>query len=110
MLPIAFCDLPHEQRMAFRAAIEAAGGQVAGYYGRYVQVALPNPSGPFFTAMDAAGLTLENRSLHFFPLGTDSPPTSLRHDGRFPGSRGFWLYGNFTPAINPPLPTGGADE
>jgi hypothetical protein len=97
-----FCDLPRERRMALRAAIEAAGGRVAGYHGPAVQVAIPNPSGPFFTAMGVAGLDLDERSLHYFPLGSDAPPAALRHDGRYPGSTGFWLYGNFRPA--PPLP------
>ena len=86
-----FCDLPHGRRMAFRAAVDAAGGHVAGYYGPYVQVAIPSPAGPFFAAMEAAGLELDEHSLHFFPLGTDAPPAALRHHG------GYWLYGNFSP-------------
>jgi hypothetical protein len=93
----AFHELPHERRLAYRAAIEAAGGQVAGYHGPAVQVAIPCPSGPFYAAMEAAGLALDERSLHHFPLGTDDPPATLRHDGRYPGSAGFWLYGNFVP-------------
>jgi hypothetical protein len=105
MTAIAFCDLPDDQRMALRAAMMAAGGHIAEYYGPAVSVAIPNPSGPFYTAMDEAGLVLDERSLQYFPLGTDSPPDSLRHDGRFPGSAGFWLYGNFTPQ-----PAGGDDE
>src|SRR5579885_299193 len=98
-----FCDLPDERRMALRAAIEAAGGQVAGYLGPCVQVAIPNPPGPFYAAMGEAGLELDGRSLHYFPLGTDAPPRHLRHDGHYPGSAGFWLYGNFRPV--PPSPT-----
>jgi hypothetical protein len=47
--------------------------------------------------MEAAGLELDERSLHYFPLGTDAPPASLRHDGRYPGIAGFWLYGCFVP-------------
>jgi len=87
--------------MALRDVIEKAGGYIAGYVGRYVHVAIPNPSGPFFTTIEKAGLVLAQRSLHYFPLGTDAPPDSLRHDGRFPGSAGFWLYGNFAPADEP---------
>jgi hypothetical protein len=110
MTPTPFHELPHDRRMALRDAIEAAGGTVAGYYGPAVQVAIPNPPGPFYQAMEAAGLELVRRSLHYFPLGTGAPPHHLRHDGRFPGSAGFWLYGNFTVAANPPLPFGGNDE
>ena len=41
--------------------------------------------------MERAGLALEEKSLHFFPLGSDAPPERLRHHG------GYWLYANFTP-------------
>jgi hypothetical protein len=105
MTPIAFADLPHDRRMALRAAIEAAGGHIATYIGPYVQVAVPDPPGPFYEAAEAAGLELVRRSAHYFPLGSDSPPAHLRHDGRFPGSKGFWLYANFLPR-----PEGGDDE
>ena len=88
---LAFCDLPDSIRLPLRDAIEDAGGYVAGYYGPYVQVAIPYPSGPFLQAMEAAGLELEEHSLHFFPLGSDSPPQHLRHYG------GYWLYANFSP-------------
>jgi hypothetical protein len=88
---LAFCDLPDAIRFRLRDAIEEAGGYVAGYYGPYVQVAIPRPSGPFFRAMEEAGLELDEHSLHFFPLGTDQPPDHLRHQ------RGYWLYGNFSP-------------
>jgi hypothetical protein len=86
-----FCDLPDRIRMAYREAIDNAGGYVAGYYGPYVQVAIPHPAGPFFQAMEEAGLELDEHSLHFFPLGTDRPPAHLRHRA------GYWLYGNFSP-------------
>ena len=89
MMP--FYDLPDRIRRAARDAIDAAGGSVAGYRGPYVQVAIPNPSGPFFGAMETAGLELDERSLHYFPLGTDASPVALRHHG------GYWLFGNFSP-------------
>jgi hypothetical protein len=94
---LAFCDLPDPIRFRLRDAITDAGGEVAGYYGPYVQVAIPRPAGPFFQAMEDAGLELDEHSLSYFPLGTDKPPESLRHDGRYPQCRGFWLYGNFSP-------------
>jgi hypothetical protein len=85
-----FHELPNRTRMAARYAIDAAGGSVAGYRGPYVQAAIPDPSGPFFEAMESAGLELDERSLHYFPLGTDAPPAALRHHG------GYWLFGNFS--------------
>ena len=88
---LSFCDLPDRIRLAARDAIDAAGGHVAGYCGPSVQVAIPRPAGPFFLAMEKAGLALDENSLHYFPLGTDQPEESLRHHG------GYWLYGNFTP-------------
>jgi hypothetical protein len=86
-----FHDLPDRVRMAARDAIDAAGGYVAGYCGPYVQVAIPNPSGPFFQAMEAAGLELDEHSLYLFPLGSAQPPEQLRH------RRGYWVFGNFSP-------------
>ena len=86
-----FHELPGRARTAARDAIDAAGGSVAGYRGPYVQVAIPDPPGPFFEAMESAGLVLDERSLHYFPLGTDAPLPALRHHG------GYWLFGNFSP-------------
>ena len=85
-----FHELPDRTRRDARDAIDAAGGLVAGYRGPYVQAAIPNPSGPFFDAMEAAGLELDERSLHYFPLGTDAPPQSLWHHG------GYRLFDNFS--------------
>ena len=97
--PVLFCDLPDQQRLGYRDAITAAGGEVAAYVGECVQVAIPRPSGPFYAAMQAAGLECVPGSLHYFPLGSDKPADVLRHDGRYHGSRGFWLYGNFRPRV-----------
>ncbi len=88
---LCFCYLPDRIRRAARDAITGAGGFVAGYCGPYVQVAIPSPAGPFFRAMEDAGLELDQHSLHYFPLGTDRPEGHLRHHG------GYWLYGNFAP-------------
>jgi hypothetical protein len=88
---LPFCDLPEPIRLRLCDAILNAGGDVAGYCGPYVQDAIPRPAGPFFQAMEDAGLELEERSLNYFPLGSDSPPQSLRHH------KGYWLYGNFSP-------------
>ncbi|HEV3256593.1 MAG TPA: hypothetical protein VG013_06930 [Gemmataceae bacterium] len=87
---LPFCDLPDRIRLAAREAIDQAGGYVAGYCGPYVQVAIPSPAGPFFLAMEAGGLELDEHSLHYFPLGSDQPPDQLRHH------RGYWLFGNLS--------------
>lgn len=91
----AFHDLPDATRMGFRDAITDAGGEVEGYDGECVVAALPNAHG-FLSAVGARGLELVG-DLWLFPLGTDSPPAILRHDGRYPGSKGFWLFGRFRP-------------
>jgi hypothetical protein len=94
-----FCDLPDAIRLAYRDAVTDAGGIVCGYDRTNMQVALPNPSGAFYEAMQKAGLLLVAGSLHYFPLGSDKPPDNLRHDGNYPGSRGFWCYARFAPPI-----------
>jgi hypothetical protein len=89
---LCFHDLPDRIRLAARDAIDKAGGHVAGYCGLYVQVAIPRPAGPFFEAMESAGLELDENSLHFFPLGSDTPSDHLRHHAA------YWLYGNISPS------------
>lgn len=91
-----FCDLPDAVRMEFRRRIEAAGGEVQGYNGECVTVAVPNPPRPFRDDMEHAGL-VEAGGSWYFPLGSDNPPDSLRHDGRYPGSKGFWLIMTLRP-------------
>lgn len=87
----SFADLPNDERMRLRAIIEQAGGEIAGYYNGYVQIAIPKPSAPFYAAIEPYFEMVTN-SLHYFPLGSDKPADHLRHDGRYPGSRGFWLF------------------
>ena len=97
-MTMLFCDLPHDTRFAFRNAIESSGGEVEDYQGAGVQVALPNPSGPFFLAMEEAGLDFVTSSLFFFPLGSDAPPEHLRHAmAKYGPNRSFWLYARFVP-------------
>lgn len=97
-----FHALPHGQRMAYRKAIEDAGGEVVSYQGECVLVAVPRAAGgqsadDFPDALERAGLLYVRGSAYLFPLGSDNPPDRLRHDGDYPGSRGFWLYGLFRP-------------
>jgi hypothetical protein len=86
-------------RLAARNAIDEAGGYVAGYRGPYVQVAIPHPAGPFFLAMEGAGLELDEHSLHFFPLGTDQPAEHLRHQRGAPDSPASVFAHSLLPAF-----------
>lgn len=88
-------DMVDSDRMVLRADIESAGGQIDGYDVDSFQVALPNPTAPFFAAIDRhPRLQIVPASIHHFPTGSDCNwmPENLKHDGRYPGSRGFWLY------------------
>lgn len=89
---IPFCDLPHDLRFQLRDTIEAAGGDIAGYCGNAVQVAMPRDVATFKDWMRLAGFRIDQSSDHFFPLGSDSAPESLRHDGSYPGCRGYWRF------------------
>jgi hypothetical protein len=95
-----FSEMDGDERMALRAVIESAGGHVAGYQGPGVQVAIPAPRGPltvtwFIQTLRDVGLNLCGPSLHYFPLGSDNPEATLRHDGPYPGCQGYWLLGRF---------------
>lgn len=94
-----FCDLPDDTRMAFRNAVEDAGGTVECYDRDAILVAIPRPAGPFYRAMNEAGLELVGDSLWYMPLGSEVSftPDHLRHDGRYPGSRGYSLNARFRP-------------
>lgn len=89
---VAFCDLPHDLRFELRDTIESAGGDVAGYSGNAVQVAMPRNVAQFKEWMRRAGFFVVQASDHCFPLGSDLAPDSLRHDGNYPGSRGYWRF------------------
>ena len=94
----SFADLPHVRRLQLRSVIHDAGGCVEGYDGPYVLVAIPRPSSPFFSAMEAAGLALDEPSLHLFPLGSDAPAEHLRHPcSKYGPGLSFWLFGRFSP-------------
>jgi hypothetical protein len=104
--PRSFTDLSDDARMAFRRAMHGIGGEISAYSERAVIVAVPRVDG--FTssgvrACDALaayhGLSpLDPDTYWFFPLGSDSPADTLRHDGRYRGSLGFWLYRSYVPA------------
>lgn len=90
---VRFSDLPDDMRMRLRDVIYNAGGDIAGYVDDAVQVAVPADVGAFMAKCRAAGLSRQGDG-HYFPLGSDNPPAGMRHDGRYPGSKGFWLYYN----------------
>ena len=96
-MTVAFIDLPDSERVRLRGVIEDAGGNVETYQNGGVQIAIPRPVGPFYRAMSAAGLECDAATLHYFPLGSDAnwTPERLRHDGSYPGSKGFWCFGTF---------------
>lgn len=96
---ISFADLPGPVRMALRETAERQGAQVAGYVSGNLQLAIARGKlGATISAMEAVGMIAVEGSLFLFPLGSDDPPASLRHDGDYPGSRGFWLYYSFQPS------------
>lgn len=92
---IAFCDLPECERFRLRDAIEEHGGYIATYDGDGVQISMPRDYRAFCDKMCSLGLVRDAGSTHLFPLGTDNPPESLRHDGSYPGSRAFWMTATF---------------
>jgi hypothetical protein len=106
MTRAAFSDLPAEVRMAFRAAVDDAGGGIETYSGPYVQVAVP------FLKSTAAGLRhvdalanaaglVRDSDGHFFPLGSDAPAESMRHPmpWKYGDSRSFWYFVSYRPAV-----------
>lgn len=95
----SFGGLPHVERMEHRAAVEVMGAEVVGYDGPTVQVAIPTPAAPYLATVAARGFIEVPGSDHCFPLGSDSPPANLRHDGRYPGSAGFWRFVRFLPPL-----------
>jgi hypothetical protein len=38
---------------------------------------------------------MERIDSHYFPLGSDNPEDRYRHDGSYPGSKGFWRWDTF---------------
>lgn len=96
---VYFCDLPDDSRWRYRNAIDQHGGEVESYSGVDVQVRLPTDWREFITAMEINGLSLVPGSRYYFPLGSDVmyAPRNLRHDGSYPGSRGFWMLARFRP-------------
>lgn len=86
-------EMPDSDRLAMRQDIESVGAEVVGYQGDAMLVALPTNGAVFAgnpVTLEAKGYRVSD--LYYFPLGSDKPAARLRHDGRYPGSKGFWLY------------------
>lgn len=95
---MGFSDLPDEKRMDVLRALDSLGCASKGYDGDSILVAFPR--GGFCDALNKLrdfDLSLQNDEVWYFPLGSDNPPEIMRHDGRYPNSRGFWCYGRFSP-------------
>jgi hypothetical protein len=82
--------------MHVRRVAEDKGAEVEGYYGTAIQLLLPRDWLPVVEAMAALGL--KGGEPFWFPLGSRQLPDHLRHDGNYPGSRGFELHCDFAPA------------
>ena len=99
----AFVNRPDDERMAFRQDISPLCS-IEGYYGNGVQLRMPRlpELQALATEICAKHGLIETRA-HYFPLGSDNAPRYMRHDGRYPGCRGFWLNVCFEPAemVNP---------
>ena len=94
----AFADWPIEKRFEVRNIIEEEGGMPTTYTGDGLNVAMPNTMRKWVIRCRLEALGLKDTDWAFFPLVTDTPPDVLRHDGHYPGSKGFWLYVHFIPA------------
>jgi hypothetical protein len=85
---------PSERRLAMLH--ELSSDVLWHYTGRGITVSVARGG---FGASEAwarrHGLT--NASMWYFPLGSDKPSDAMRHDGNYPGSRGFWLFVYYVP-------------
>jgi hypothetical protein len=95
-LGIPFSSQDDAYRMHVRRVAEDLGADVEGYDGPSIQLLLPRDWLPVVEAMAECGL--RGGEPFLFPLGSRQLPDHLRHDGRYPGSRGFELHCDFAPA------------
>ena len=98
-----FSEMPHDFRMAVRNTVNEFGGNIDGYNGEELLVAMPNGKAKWelIKAMKErhgmADIADDGsfKSWCFFPICSDNTPPHQRHDGNYPGSKGFYLYVNF---------------
>lgn len=93
--------MTNEQRFETRLALEAAGAACAGYDGGFQLQIKRQSFGDVCIKAAELGLRLRERSLMYFPLGSDNPPEDFRHwcppyvPERGFDRPGFWLYATF---------------
>lgn len=94
---VALIDMPDAERMALRSVIEGTGCTVESYDGDCFVVAVPRAWRETRKALFIAGFEWVGNWL--FPLGTDCnwAPVTMKHDGGYPQSFGFWMYARLRP-------------
>lgn len=103
MLTVPFCERSHAARFAALDALDEATGKLAGFHYTGTGITISVPRGKFGAVLQwAKSHELTERDTYYFPLGSDNPHEQLRHDGNYPGSRGFWLYVHFVPVPEVP--------
>lgn len=106
----AFCDMPDTFRLAVRDKIHEAGGSLTAYLSDgYIIVYLPNEdTDGLISELEKMGMKEHGPARVFFPLGSDNPARSMRHDNPrysgLPGCEGNYLCGYFYVAEDRPRP------
>ncbi len=78
------------ERMTARAALEAAGCEVVGIDGARNGLQVRIKRGAFTEVLaHAARIGATVADSHYFPIGSERVSDEFRHDGSYPGSRGF---------------------
>ena len=96
-MDVAFAELPYGVRMRCRDIVTTLGCTPVSYDGPWMQIAVCWPLHATLVAIRTAGLDVQDSATHYFPLGSDHPRLELRHDGFYPGSKGFWCYTRVRP-------------
>ena len=93
-MKLAYTNRSWDERLAIMKRVEACESWLAvGHVGTGFKVAVGREKfGELCQAMKEEGF--ECSDLYKFPLGTDTPPLHLRHDG-MASSRCYWLYATF---------------
>ncbi len=89
-----FSDLPENNRLELRKAIESIGGCVNAYNGDLICVSCPDDE---LFSTKAFDLGFRCVTHFYFPLGSDNPPKNMRHaiPCKYDGAKSFWKYASF---------------